>query len=106
MKNTPKRKKRKHRKKKPLHRLGFFLQNHKKTKMEIFAFCVITFVPIKIQTFSAPQNNCLNLSFEKDIKIVGKKPATNQMLQMVIKQTFVSRKFWATGSSFNRNRSN
>ena len=62
--------------------------------------------PIKIQTFSAPQNDRLNLSFEKDIKIVDKKPATNHMLQMVIKRTFVSRKFWTTGSSFNRNRSN
>ena len=25
-----------------------FVQNHKKTEMEIFAFCVITFEPIKV----------------------------------------------------------
>jgi hypothetical protein len=30
-----------------------------------FAFCVITFEPIKIQTCSATQNDCLNLSFVK-----------------------------------------
>ena len=27
-----------------------FVQNHKKTEMEIFVFCVITFEPIRIQT--------------------------------------------------------
>ena len=27
---------------------GVFLQNHKNQKTEIFAFCVITFEPIKI----------------------------------------------------------
>ena len=43
-----------------------FLQNRKKTKMGIFAFCVIAFEPIKIQTCSAPQNDRLNLSFVKD----------------------------------------
>ena len=39
-----------------------FVQNHKKMEMEIFAFCVITFEPIKIQTCSAPQNDSLNLN--------------------------------------------
>jgi hypothetical protein len=29
-------------------KLLFFLQNHKKTEMEAFAFCVITFEPINI----------------------------------------------------------
>ena len=77
MKNTPKRKKRKN----TVHRLVFF---YKKTKMEIFTFCVIAFEPIKIQTCLAPQNNCLNLSFVKDIKVVGK-----TWLEMVIKWTFV-----------------
>ena len=52
---------------------NFFLQNRTKTKMEKIAFCVITFDPIKIQTHSAPQNDCLNLSFVKDIHVVGKK---------------------------------
>ena len=35
--------------------------------MEKYAFCVITFWPIEIQTHSAPQNDRLNLSFVKDI---------------------------------------
>ena len=34
-----------------------------------FAFCVITFEPIEVQTRSVPQNDCLNLSFVKDIKV-------------------------------------
>ena len=34
---------------------------------------------------TTPQNDCLNLSFVKDIKVVGKK-----WLEMVIKWTFVS----------------
>ena len=38
--------------------------------MEIFAFCVITVEPIKIQTCSAPQNDHLNLSFVKEIYVV------------------------------------
>ena len=54
--------------------------------MEIFAFIVIAFEPIKIQTCSPPQNNHLNLSFVKDIKVVG----TRKWLEMVIKRTFVS----------------
>ena len=51
----------------------FFLQNRTKTKMEKIAFCVITFEPIKIQTHSAPQNDCLNFSFVKDTHVVGEK---------------------------------
>ena len=39
------------------------------------AFCVITFEPIKIQTYLAPQNDRLNLSFVKDNHVVGKKMA-------------------------------
>ena len=35
---------------------------------EIFAFYVITFEPIEVQTRSAPQNDRLNLSFLKDAK--------------------------------------
>ena len=37
--------------------------------MEIFAFCVIPFEPIKIQTCSSPQNDRLTLSFVKDINV-------------------------------------
>jgi hypothetical protein len=49
----------------------FFLQNRTKTKMEKIAFCVITFEPIKIQTHSAPQNDCLNFSFVKNSHVDG-----------------------------------
>ena len=45
--------------------------------MEIFAFCVIIFEPIKIQTCSASQNECLNFSFVKDDYVHGKKVARN-----------------------------
>ena len=41
----------------------------------LLAFCVITVVPIMIQTCSAPQNDRLNLSFVKDFHIVGTKMA-------------------------------
>ena len=41
--------------------------------MEIFAVCVITFEPTKIQTCSSPQNDRQNLSFVQDIKVIGKK---------------------------------
>ena len=46
-------------------------------KIEIIAFCVITFEPIKVQTCSAPQNDRLNLSFVKDINVDGVKLARN-----------------------------
>ena len=48
-----------------------------KTEREIFAFFVITFEPIEIQTHSEPQNNRLNFSFVKDIHVVDKKMARN-----------------------------
>ena len=48
-----------------------FLQNSKKMEKEIFAFCVITFELIKIWTCSAPQNDSMNFSFVKNIKIVA-----------------------------------
>ena len=35
-----------------------------------FAFCVITFEPIEVQTYSAPQNDRQNLVFVKVIKVV------------------------------------
>ena len=43
-----------------------FLQNHKNTEKEIFAFWVITFESNKIFTCLAPQNDHLILSFVKD----------------------------------------
>ena len=71
MKNTQKRKKRKNHQKQYIQ--IFFLQNRTKTKTEKIAFCVMTFKQIKIQTHWAPQNDCLNFSFVKDIHVVAKK---------------------------------
>jgi hypothetical protein len=42
-----------------------------------FAFYVITSEPIEVQTRSVPQNDRLNLSFVKYIKVVVKKMARN-----------------------------
>jgi hypothetical protein len=50
---------------------------NQKTEMEIFAFCTITFEPIEIWTCEAPQNDCLNFSFVKDTRMVGKKKTGN-----------------------------
>ena len=46
-------------------------------EMEIFAFCVIMFEPIKIYTCLASQNDRLNLSFVKDENTIGEKMARN-----------------------------
>ena len=54
--------------------IAVFCDFVKKTNLR---FCVITFEPIKIQTCSTPQNDRLNLSFMKDIHVVGKKMARN-----------------------------
>ena len=43
----------------------------------LFAFCVITFEPIMIQTCSAPQKERHNFSFVKDTYVDGKKFARN-----------------------------
>ena len=67
-----------------------FLQNCKKTKMETFAFFVITFEPIKIKTCSAPQNDRHNLSFVKDANMVGQKMAGNGR-KMAIYQSVLNR---------------
>ena len=68
--------------------------------MEIFVVCVITFWPIKIQTRSSPQNDNLNLSFVKDIKVIGKKPTRygQKMDFCQLQRTFMSRKFDAPPS--------
>jgi hypothetical protein len=69
--------------------------------MEIFAVCVITFEPIKIQTCSLPQNDCLNLSFVKDIKVIGKKPTRygHKMDFCQLQWSFMSRNFDAPPSN-------
>ena len=59
-------------------------------EMEIFAVCVITFEPIKIQTCSSLQNDLLNLSFVKDINTVGKKITRNSPTAAIYKFSFVS----------------
>ena len=43
--------------------------------LSFLGFCVIIFVPIKIKTHKAPQNDRLNVSFVKDLLIVGEKMA-------------------------------
>ena len=63
--------------------------------MEIFAVCVKTFEPIKIRTCSSPQNDRLNLSFVKDINVVGNKMARNGRKTAI----WASRKFDAPPSS-------
>ena len=57
--------------------ITFFLQNHKKTEMEAFAFHVITFEPLNIQTHQVPQNDHLNLSFVPVDLMVGEKMEKN-----------------------------
>ena len=59
-----------------VHKKQVFTKLKKKMEKEIFAFCVITFEPIKLQTCSAPQNDRLNFSFMKDIYVVGEKMAS------------------------------
>ena len=63
--------------------ISVFVQNRKKKEIEIFAFCVITFEPIKIQTCLAPQNDSLNLSFVKNINVVGETMARNGYLMAI-----------------------
>jgi hypothetical protein len=57
----------------------FFCDFVKKSSIEIFAgffssFCVIISVPIQIWTQTAPQDDCLNLSFVKDEHIFMSNP--------------------------------
>ena len=65
-----------------------FLQFCTKTHISVFcvfAFCVVTFVPIKIETYKAPQNDRLNSNLVKDEHVVGKKQP-----DMVIDFPFIS----------------
>ena len=54
-----------------------FLQNRIKNEMEHFLSYAIAFNQIKILTCWAPQNDHLNLSFVKNIYVVGGKLARN-----------------------------
>ena len=55
--------------------LLFFYKIGKNQKWKKYAFCVITFWLMEIQTHSALQNDCLNLSFVKGIYVKGGKMA-------------------------------
>ena len=57
--------------------ITFFLQNHKKTEMEAFAFHVITFEPLNIQTHQVSKNDHLNFSFVPVDLMVGENMAKN-----------------------------
>ena len=57
--------------------MSVLVQNCKRLEMEIFAFFVIIFEPIRIQTLYAPQNDRLNLSFVKNEHTGGIKMARN-----------------------------
>ena len=57
--------------------IGWCIKFATGVEMEIFAVCVITFEPIKIQTCSSLQNDLLNLSFVKDVEVVVKETARN-----------------------------
>ena len=52
-----------------------YFQARKNT--DFHQYFVVAFDPIKICTNYAPQNDCWNLSFVKDIYIVAKKMTTN-----------------------------
>ena len=58
-------------------KLAIYYFVNSQVQKNIFAFCVITMEPIEVQTSSAPQHDCLNLSFVKDIKVVVKKMVRN-----------------------------
>ena len=57
--------------------------DHRLVVIASFAFCVITFEAIDVQTRSAPQNGHLNLSFVKDIYVDGGKLAKNGRKMMI-----------------------
>ena len=54
-----------------------------------WAFCVITFEPIEVQTCSAPQNDRLNLSFVKDIYVDGGNLAWNGCKTAISQSTYL-----------------
>ena len=60
----------------------------RKVQKNIFAFCVITFEPIEVQTCSAPQNDRLNLSFVKNIMWIAKKMTINGCKTAICQSTY------------------
>ena len=65
--------------------MSLFVQNSKKTEMEIFAFCVITFEPIITKT-----SDHNDLSFVKDKHTYGEKMARKGHSRVIYKFSFVS----------------
>ena len=61
------------------HKLSvFFLTKlKKKTELKNFVFYIVAFDSIEIQTCLDPQNDHQNLSFVKDVHVVGKKMTRN-----------------------------
>ena len=62
-----------------------------------FAFCVVTFEPIMIQTCSALQNDRLNFSFVKDNLLDGEKWVEMVRGRKTDMQTSSCSNFWASG---------
>ena len=81
--------------------MSLFLQNHSKKENENICILSQNFGPIKIQTCSSPQNGLLNLSFVKDIEVIGKKPTRygHKMDFCQLQRPFMSRKFNAPPST-------
>ena len=67
-----------------------YFQARKNTDLN--QYFVVAFDPIKISTHYAPQNDCWNLSFVKDIYVVAKKMTTNCQKWQFLKLKF-SKKF-------------
>ena len=59
-------------------------EDHRLVVTASFAFCVITFEPIEVQTRSAPQNDGLNLSFVKDEHIYMAKKLITVIYESVL----------------------
>jgi hypothetical protein len=55
--------------------------------MKLFVSFVLAFDQIKISTFSAPQNDRLNLSFVKDINLDGEKMPINSPEMLITRST-------------------
>ena len=69
--------------------MSVFVQNDKKEKMEIFAFCVIFLTQSRFRPIKAPQNGRQNLSFVKDTHTYGEKMARNVRTKVIYKGRFI-----------------
>ena len=59
------------------------MMNFQAWKKMILTNIMPVFYPFEIQTHQAPQNDCLNLSFVKDIYIDAKKMTTNSQTMAI-----------------------